>query len=151
MNNSIARLFRNRIPAVLVLVTLLSVAGTTAPVPAVAAAPDEPRTESVLMRRSGGLTGMVEHFTVDRTTANRYAAEVLTTTASRRFRVLRSAYLPADPCCDRFTYTVVVRYSDNTVKTVTTVENTAGTPQVLLDVIQSTLLAGRTERRAQPA
>ncbi|MBW6438232.1 hypothetical protein KZ829_31350 [Actinoplanes hulinensis] len=151
MNHSIARLFRHRLPAVLALVTLLSVAGTTAPVPAVAAGPDEPRTESVLMRRSGGLTGLVEHFTVDRTITNRYAADVLTTTASRRFRALRSAYLPADPCCDRFTYTVVVRYSDNTVKTVTTVENTAGTPQVLLDVIQSTLLAGQTESRAQPA
>ncbi|MBB4747713.1 hypothetical protein [Actinoplanes lobatus] len=141
MNYLIARLLRRRIPAVLVLVALLTVADTTVPSPAVAAS-DEPRTESVLMRRSGGLTGRVEYFTVDRATTNRYAAEVLTTTASRRFRVLRSAYLPADPCCDRFTYTVVVRYSDNTVKTVTTVENTVGTPQVLLDVIQSTLLAG---------
>ncbi|MBO3739513.1 protealysin inhibitor emfourin [Actinoplanes flavus] len=137
MNFSNIRFFRHGIAAVLMLATLLSIAVTTRPASAAAA---EPRTELVLVQRSGGLAGVVEHFTVDRTTTGRNAADVLTMTASRPFRALRSAYLPADPCCDRFTYTVVVTYSDHTAKTVTTVENTPGTPRILLDVIESALL-----------
>ncbi|GIF05246.1 hypothetical protein [Actinoplanes siamensis] len=101
-----------------------------------AAAAGNARTKSVTVRRSGGFTGATQLFMVDRATEGRQAATVLTVTATRRFRSLDSQYLPADPCCDRFGYEVVVRYHDGSVKTVTTVADTAGTPQVLTDVIQ---------------
>lgn len=139
MKNAIARSLRGHIH---VVVTLLAFAVVLGAGPATAVA-GPPVTTSVLVQRSGGLTGMTERFLVDRTSDDRAGAEVLRLTAEDRFRALHPRYVPDDPCCDRYVYTVVVHYADDSVKTVTTVEATPAVPPLLLDVIQLTIHAGR--------
>jgi len=100
-----------------------------------AAAASAPRTESVSITRSGGFAGRTEWYAVDSTDRDDQAAEALSVTAEPRFRALRPAYLPANPCCDRYRYEVVARYRDGTVKTVVTMDGVPGTPDVLVEVI----------------
>lgn len=100
-----------------------------------AAAATAPRTESVSITRSGGFAGRTEWFAVDSTNRDEAATDALGVAAQPRFRALRPAYLPANPCCDRYRYEVVASYSDGTVKTVVTMDGVPGTPDALVEVI----------------
>ncbi|GID93872.1 hypothetical protein ACFQFC_07525 [Amorphoplanes digitatis] len=128
------QLFRNLTMTAAVLTALL----TANPAAAAAA----PHTESVTVTRSGGFAGHTEWYAVDSTDRDERAQEALSVTAELRFRVLRPAYLPANPCCDRYRYEVVARYSDGTVKTVVTMDAVPGTPDVLTEVIDLVTTSG---------
>ncbi|MEU7907558.1 hypothetical protein [Actinoplanes sp. NPDC049118] len=121
-------------------VTVAAVTALLAAEPAVAAS--APRTESVSVTRSGGFAGRTDSFAVDSTTRDDRAEEALGVAAELRFRMLRPTYLPANPCCDRYRYEVVARYSDGTVKTVVTMDAVPGTPDVLTEVIDLVTTSG---------
>ncbi|MET8154069.1 hypothetical protein ACIBSW_38685 [Actinoplanes sp. NPDC049668] len=128
------QLFRNLTMIAAALTALL----TATPAAAAAA----PYTESITVTRSGGFAGHTDWYGVDQTDRGERAQEALSVTAERRFRALRPAYLPANPCCDRYRYEVVARYSDGTVKTVVTMDGVPGTPDVLIEVIDLVTTAG---------
>jgi hypothetical protein len=100
-----------------------------------AAAASAPRTESISITRSGGFAGRTQWFAVDSTNRDEHATEALSVASELRFRALRPAYLPANPCCDRYRYEVVAHYRDGTAKTVVTMDSVPGTPDVLVEVI----------------
>jgi hypothetical protein len=99
-------------------------------------------TESVSVIRSGGLAGRTEWFAVDSTTRDERAGEALRVAAGPGFRTLAPAYLPANPCCDRYRYEVVASYHDGTFQTVVTMDGVPGTPDVLLEVIDLVTTSG---------
>jgi hypothetical protein len=71
-------------------------------------------------------------------TPNRPALALASTPQYRR---LKSEYLPADPCCDRSSYEVTVRYQRGPAKVVRTMDGAAAT-KLLWQV--SRLTAGKT-------
>ncbi|MCA9940604.1 MAG: hypothetical protein KC418_18325 [Anaerolineales bacterium] len=54
------------------------------------------------------------------------------------FNDLDATYLPADPCCDRFTYTLTL-YQDGQSHSITTIDGTEGVPAELWQSIQAVL------------
>lgn len=54
------------------------------------------------------------------------------------FNELEASYLPADPCCDRFTYVITLHTGDQT-HTVTTIDETPDAPPALWQSLQAIL------------
>lgn len=54
------------------------------------------------------------------------------------FNDLDASYLPADPCCDRFTYVITLQTGDQT-HTVTTIDETPDAPPALWQSLQAIL------------
>lgn len=54
------------------------------------------------------------------------------------FNDLEASYLPADPCCDRFTYVITLHTGDQT-HTVTTIDETPDAPPALWQSLQAIL------------
>ena len=89
----------------------------------------------VAVVRTGGITGGMAVFTLIGAN-NRHNALILRLASSPEFRALRSSYVPANTCCDRYSYKVEVTYRNGVKKKITVLAGTPGTPPVLLNVIR---------------
>lgn len=100
----------------------------------------------IVYERSGGITGAVQTWEIyaDGTVVAVHSDEewqgdatgvatLLAMAASFQFGTLEAAYLPADTCCDRITYTLTIT-SDGESHTVSTMDE-AGAPDELLALI----------------
>jgi hypothetical protein len=65
---------------------------------------------------------------VERSTPGADVPRLFGAVSSSRFRGLRPRYLPANPCCDRYTYRLSVSYLHGRTKTVTTMDGTTAPP-----------------------
>ncbi|RNL90339.1 hypothetical protein EFE23_24135 [Micromonospora solifontis] len=92
----------------------------------------------VTVERTGGFAGVDESYTVLSSTVHLYTTDLMATVNGREFRTLGSAYRPAIPGADRYSYTVSVAYTNGHSKTVTTMDG-ADAPAVLWQVIDLTM------------
>jgi hypothetical protein len=128
---------------------------TSTAVPSPTTAPNT----AVVFKRSGGLTGLNEQWTIftngrietNTTTTPQLSAEqvsqLLTSLESAGFFELDTTYLPDDTCCDRYLYEITA-VQDTTFHSVTTLENTPDMPEALqqsLRIIQNLLFANSNE------
>ncbi|MEV4491370.1 protealysin inhibitor emfourin [Micromonospora coxensis] len=97
--------------------------------------------DRVTVTRTGGFAGVTEQYTVCSTTVHIYTTDLMSMASSREFRRLSPSY-PAATGADLFTYTVTVDYRSGYTRTVTT-QDTAEAPQVLWEVIDTTMLIDR--------
>lgn len=133
--------------------TQIEPTSTAAPTPT--NAPDT----AVIFKRSGGLAGANEQWTIftdGRVTTNttiepQLSAEdvtqLLSSLDSTGFFDLNSTYLPEDTCCDRYLYEITA-VQNTTFHSVTTLENTPDMPESLqqsLRLIQNLLFANSNE------
>jgi hypothetical protein len=100
----------------------------------------------VIYRRSGGFAGVSEQWTIypdGRITASdgrtgqvtvQQVEQLLSDIEALGFFELDSRYMPANTCCDRFTYEITARRGDR-MHTVTTMDGTPNTPAELQQVI----------------
>ena len=127
--------------------------------PTVTATPTLASNTAVIFKRSGGIAGLNEAWTIftdgrvetnSPTQPNLSAEEVaqlLENLASSGFFELNSSYLPEDTCCDRFLYELTA-VQDNTIHTVKTIEATPDMPEALqqaLRLVQAALFEGMNE------
>jgi hypothetical protein len=148
----------------LVLLISLLLTGCTvetahAPVEGVAETPTTAPTATfapntaVLFKRSGGITGLNEQWTIftDGTVETNStirpelsverAEQLLNSLESSGFFELEESYLPEDTCCDRYFYEITA-VQNSTYHTVRTLEATADMPEALqqsLRLIQTAL------------
>jgi hypothetical protein len=85
---------------------------------------DVPADAAVVLRQEGGMEGLTQEWTiyqdgrvVDMAGNTQMISEqavegLVTTVESAGFFDLEADYMPADPCCDRFTYWLAVRQDD---------------------------------------
>ncbi len=114
---------------------------------------------AVVFKRSGGLAGLNEQWTVftngrieTNTTiepqlSDEQVSQLLSSLESAGFFELDTTYLPEDTCCDRYLYEITA-VQDTTFHSVTTLENTPDMPEALqqsLRLIQNLLLANSNE------
>ncbi|WP_018349699.1 hypothetical protein [Longispora albida] len=135
MRTTLLRLAR---PAGVLIFTLL--AGLGLAVAPASAAPGH-AVQSVTLDQTGGYAGVRLRYTVDRNAATAQASELLSLTSTPAFTTLGDSYLPDDPCCDRFTYDLTVRYKNGVVKTVSTIDG-GGAPAILEQAISLAKDAG---------
>jgi hypothetical protein len=138
---------RLKIGLVMVVAGLLTAVGA-APAVAAPSTPDGPAARPtagfaywIQVDRSGGIAGRHDVFTVGWFTPNRPGWTALALASTPRFRWLKPSYLPADQCCDRFSYVVTVRYQRGPTKVVRTMDG-APAPAVLWQVIKLTQRGG---------
>ncbi|GLZ77766.1 hypothetical protein Afil01_25730 [Actinorhabdospora filicis] len=107
--------------------------------PAFATTSDEAgyRAQTVTLDRTGGYAGLHLRYTVDSRAGEPLAAAVTTT----EFRALADHY--PTPCCDQFTYTLTVRYTNGSVKSI---EAGGDLPDLLADAIDRAVAVG-TQRQ----
>ncbi|MEU4688707.1 hypothetical protein [Actinoplanes sp. NPDC023714] len=91
---------------------------------------------AVVVVRTGGVAGGGTSVYTLVGSDSAHTARILGLASSAEFRELRSRYIPKNRCCDRFEYTIEVGYRNGVKKRIETLAGTAGTPQVLLDVIR---------------
>jgi hypothetical protein len=128
------------------MTTLVALVAVAAFAPAVPAEAAPILANSIVLDRSGGITGARTTFLVDRSTVGGDEPRQLASTP--QFQALRSSYLPANSCCDRYSYRLTVTYAGGYRKTVSTVQGTTA-PSILWDVISSVERVGaRTSRAA---
>ena len=131
---------RLKIGLVMVVAGLLATVGAA---PAAAAPPPDPIRRavgfaySIQVDRTGGIAGRHDRYVVSRLTPNRPARTALALAGTPRYRWLKPSYLPADPCCDRFSYEVTVRYQRGPTKVVRTMDG-GSAPKLLWQVIRLT-------------
>jgi hypothetical protein len=82
----------------------------------------------VVLDATGGFANLHQHWVVVRSDPGTDVARLFGTVSGGRFRALRPSYLPANPCCDRFTYRLSVSYRHGRTKTVTTMDGTTAPP-----------------------
>ena len=114
---------------------------------------------AVVFKRSGGLAGLNEQWTVftngrieTNTTiepqlSDEQVSHLLSSLESAGFFELDTTYLPEDTCCERYLYEITA-VQDTTFHSVTTLENTPDMPEALqqsLRLIQNLLLANSNE------
>ncbi|MGI8614257.1 MAG: hypothetical protein ACR2KL_10020 [Nocardioidaceae bacterium] len=96
---------------------------TTQPAVASPKAPQSsaaPEARSVTVVQTGGLAG--SHSTWRVTAGTRHSARVFTAANKATLQPLAAHEPVTAPCCDRFSYTVVVRYADGSRLSVSTFE-----------------------------
>jgi len=84
-----------------------------------------------------GTAGRHDRYLVGWFTPNRPAWTALALASTPQYRWLKPSYLPADPCCDGFSYEVTVRYQRGSTKVVRTMDG-ASAPKLLWQVIRLT-------------
>ncbi len=106
-----------------------------------------PDDAAIVFHRSGGIAGVDEQWTVyrdGRVVANDGRAwqitaeqveQLLADIEALGFFQLDNDFTPFDTCCDRFTYSLTV-HNDDMVKTVTTIDDAANTPDALWNVLE---------------
>lgn len=129
------------------------------PTSTVASTPTVSPNTAVVFKRSGGLAGLNEQWTIfangrvetNTATQPQLSAEdvsqLLSSLATTGFFELDNTYLPEDTCCDRFLYEITA-VQETTFHSVTTLENTPDMPEALqqsLRLIQNLLFADSNE------
>ncbi|MBU1865930.1 MAG: hypothetical protein KKE89_05905 [Actinobacteria bacterium] len=116
---------------------------------------------TVTLRVSGGINGIDENIVVhedgrivanDQPVSNPSLDEVAALFAQIRnggFLTLESSYLPANTCCDRFTYQITA-VLDGQAHSVTTMDATAEAPDELMLLIDSLLALDDGIRTTNP-
>jgi len=130
---------RLKIGIIMVVAGLLTAFGAS---PAAAAPLDPGRAVpgfayQIQLDRTGGIAGRHDRYVVGWFTPSRPAWTALALASTPRYRWLKPSYLPADPCCDRFSYEVTVRYQRGSTKVVRTMDG-ASAPKLLWQVIRLT-------------
>jgi hypothetical protein len=111
-----------------VLIGALGLAAPGVAAPRRAAAAPSTYAYRVVLDATGGFANLHQHWVVARSTPGANVGRLFDTVSGGRFRALRPSYLPADPCCDRFTYRLSVSYRRGRTRTVTTMDGTAAPP-----------------------
>lgn len=129
------------------------------PTSTVASTPTVSPNTAVVFKRSGGLAGLNEQWTIfangrvetNTATQPQLSAEdvsqLLSSLATTGFFELDNTYLPEDTCCDRFLYEITA-VQETTFHSVTTLENTPDMPEALqqsLRLIQNLLFTDSNE------
>lgn len=129
------------------------------PTSTVTSTPTVSPNTAVVFKRSGGLAGLNEQWTIfangrvetNTATQPQLSAEdvsqLLSSLATTGFFELDNTYLPEDTCCDRFLYEITA-VQETTFHSVTTLENTPDMPEALqqsLRLIQNLLFADSNE------
>lgn len=128
-------------------------AGTTPLPPALTGSKDADKGEAVMgdavivYQRSGGFAGVQEQWAIypdgqivasdgrQWQVPSEQVEQLLAEIETLGFFEMDGSYMPLDTCCDRFTYVIMVRHHDDTVKTVTTIDASPDTPPELWRVI----------------
>lgn len=118
----------------LIALLVFAVALTVAP-PAFAEAGY--RAQTVTLDRTGGYAGIHMRYTVD----SRAGEPLASTVTTPAFRALADRY--PTPCCDQFTYTLTVRYTNGSVKSI---EAGGDLPDLLADAIDRAVAVGHPRR-----
>lgn len=124
--------------------------GSASPLPGATDVPVQSQVAkdaAIVLERSGGFAGRIEAWafygdgritTLDGQEVARVEPEVIEQLVARAeqadFWNMDAQYLPADPCCDRFTYALTMRHDERS-HTVTTIEE-APAPDALWELIQ---------------
>jgi hypothetical protein len=82
----------------------------------------------VVLDATGGFANLHHHWVVVRGTPGADVARLISTVSTNRFRHLGPSYLPANPCCDRYSYRLSVSYLRGRTKTVTTMDGATAPP-----------------------
>ncbi len=129
------------------------------PTSTAASTPTVSPNTAVVFKRSGGLAGLNEQWTIftngrvetNTATQPQLSAEdvsqLLSSLATTGFFELDNTYLPEDTCCDRFLYEITA-VQETTFHSVTTLENTPDMPEALqqsLRLVQNLLFADSNE------
>lgn len=129
------------------------------PTSTAASTPTVSPNTAVVFKRSGGLAGLNEQWTIftngrvetNTATQPQLSAEdvsqLLSSLATTGFFELDNTYLPDDTCCDRFLYEITA-VQETTFHSVTTLENTPDMPEALqqsLRLVQNLLFADSNE------
>jgi hypothetical protein len=117
---------------IVTLVAVCAIAALAPATPATAAPAQFGSATRIVLERTGGFAGDRTSFVVDRSTVG--GQRPLRMAGTREFKLLRSSYQPENPCCDRYSYRVMVSYRGGVRKTVSTVQG-ATAPRILWDVI----------------
>ncbi|GIG62994.1 hypothetical protein Lfu02_73660 [Longispora fulva] len=117
----------------LLLVGVTATAVAAGPASASSSRPSNHRAYRISVVQTGGIAGVNETYSVDRSTPN--SAPILARASSPEYLALNASYAPANPCCDRFTYQVTVNYTGNPSKTVTMTEG-SNCPDIMYEIIE---------------
>jgi len=125
---------------------LAGTAATAAPAAdgVAAAAASAQTAQSIVLRRTGGLIGVDDTFTVLAGNPSPRAPQLFELVGSDAFLALAPVYGPSNPCCDVFSYRLTVRYTDGTTKSVFTSDLAFTAPAILRQVIALTASIGAT-------
>jgi len=100
----------------------------------------------LVYERSGGLAGVSERWVIygdgrvvtgdgrESRVTPKEVAEVASEARELGFFDMADKYMPKDPCCDRFTYTITIQGRDG-MHTVETMDGTESAPQALWDLL----------------
>jgi hypothetical protein len=116
--------------------------------PGTATSAEFPAAEGIVLvyERSGGLAGVSERWAIygdgrvvtgdgrESHVAPEEIAEVASKAKELGFFDMANKYVPKDPCCDRFTYTITIQGRDG-MHTVETMDGTESAPQALWDLL----------------
>ncbi len=141
----------------ILLALVLLLAGLALPACTTAATPTPTPTTTtptgmvvVRLQQSGGIAGLNDDWaiyddgliTLNGSENQRVAPEKVAALQQQLvdlgFNDLDASYLPADPCCDRFTYVITLHIGDQT-HTVTTIDETPDAPPALWQSLQAIL------------
>ncbi|GIJ44960.1 hypothetical protein Val02_18460 [Virgisporangium aliadipatigenens] len=126
------------------LALVLGIAATALATPATAATAETqaPVATRVDLLRQGGIIGIPVKWHVTDADTSPEAVRLLNAVATPEFLALKPIYGPENPCCDFFTYTLRVTYSDGRVKRVFTSDLAEDVPPLLTAVIRLTQKIG---------